>query len=127
MIRPAVERIGLNVRKLVALDMTFLGTRVIVGEYALGVVLPAVIAVLSLRRGVFVLGVPLLWIALNYVPLFLHSVDLARRGTARQEVAAELADPRKARSYSWRQLWILIPFAVVVFALMQRTRPGASA
>jgi hypothetical protein len=125
MIRPAVDGIGLNVRKLVALDMTFLGTRVIVAEYALGVLLGGVIGILSLRRGVPVLGIPLLWIALNYVPLFLHSVDLARKGTARQEVAAELGDPKKARSYSWRQLWILVPFAVVVLAITQRGKSAA--
>lgn len=115
---------GLNVRKLVALDMTFLGTRVIVAEYAVGVVLGLGIGILSLLRGVYWLGVPLLWIALNYVPLFLHSVDLARRGTARQEVAAELADLRNARSYSYRQLWILVPFAVVLLALAQRRDPA---
>lgn len=114
--------VGLNVRKLVALDVTFLGTRVIVAEYAAGVVLPWVIAVLSLRRGVWLLGIPLLWIGLNYVPLFVHAVDLARLGVARQEVRAELADPKQARSYSWRQLWILVPFGVVVFALLQRRR-----
>ena len=114
--------VGLNVRKLVALDMTFLGTRVIVGEYGAGVVLCGAIAVLSLQRGALLLGIPLLWIGLNYVPLFAHAIDLARRGTARQEVAAELADPSKARSYSWRQLWILVPFAVIVFAVLQRRR-----
>ena len=115
---------GLNVRKLVALDMTFLGTRVIVAEYALGVILGLAIGILSVLRGVYLLGVPLLWIGLNYVPLFLHSVDLARRGTARQEVAAELDDPRKARSYSYRQVWILVPFAVVLLALAQRRDPA---
>src|SRR5689334_853980 len=100
MIRPALSAIGLNVRKLVALDMAFLGTRVIVAEYAAGVVLPAALAVLSLRKGNLLFGLPLLWIALNYVPLFLHSVDLARKGTARQEVGGQLD-----RSYTWRQLW----------------------
>ena len=119
-----MNSIGLDVRKLVALDMTFLGTRVIVAEYAAGVVLCGALAILSLGRGGLLLGLPLLWIALNYVPLFLHSVDLARRGTARQEVAAELADPRAARSYSWRQLWILVPLAVVVLAIVQRTQPA---
>jgi hypothetical protein len=125
MIRPALAGIRLNVRKLVALDMTFLGTRVIVAEYAAGVLLAGTIAILSLRRGVLVLGLPLLWIALNYVPLFLHSVDLAWKGTARQEVAAELSDPNQARSYAWRQLWILVPLAVVVFAVAQRGKPAA--
>ncbi|HEV2415686.1 MAG TPA: hypothetical protein VGX27_12855 [Candidatus Dormibacteraeota bacterium] len=114
--------VGLNVRRLAALDMTFLGTQVIVAEYAAGVVLPWVIAALSVRRGVLPLGIPLPWIGLNNVPLFVHAVDLARRGTAREEVAAELADPPQARSYSWRQLWILVPLGVVVFALLQRRR-----
>ena len=115
---------GLNVRKLVALDMTFLGTRVVVFEYAAGVVLCAVIGFFSLARGAYLFGVPLLWIGLNYVPLLLHSVDLARRGTARQEVADELANLSRARSYSWRQLWIVVPFAIVALALVQRGRPA---
>jgi hypothetical protein len=121
MIRPAVDGIGLNVRKLVALDMVFLGRRVIVAEYAAGVVLCGLIGVLSLGRGALLLGIPLLWIGLNYVPLFLHAVDLARSAAARQEVVAdELEDPRAARSYSWRQLWILVPLAVVTFDGIQR-------
>ena len=122
MIRPALEAITLNVRKLVALDMSFLGTRIIVAEYAAGVLLCGALGILSLRKGALILGVPLLWVGLNYVPLFLHSVDLARRGSARQEVAAELAEPSKARSYSWRQLWILVPFAVVALATAQLVR-----
>ena len=121
MILPALDRIGLNVRKLAALDMTFLGTRIIVAEYAAGVLISGAIGVLSLLKGVLWLGIPLVWIGLNYVPLFVHSVDLARRRSAREEVAKELADTRTARSYSWRQLWILVPLAVVVFDLMQRS------
>lgn len=121
MIRPALDRIGLNVRKLAALDMTFLGTRIIVAEDAAGVVICGVIGGLSLLKGVLWLGIPLLWIGLNYVPLLLHSVDLARRRSAREEVAKELADTRAARSYSWRQLWILVPLVVVVFDLVQRS------
>ena len=106
----------LNVRKLVALDMTFIGSRVIVAEYAAGVVLPAFLGILSLRQGNLLFALPLLWIALNDIPLLAHSVDLARRGTAREETGGKLD-----RSYSWRQLWILVPFAVVVFAVLQRS------
>ncbi len=121
MIAPGLDRISLNVRKLVALDMTFLGTRVIVAEYAAGVLLSWGLGGLSLLKGLALVGIALLWIGLNYVPLFVHAVDLARTGTARQEVAAELADLKQARSYSWRQLWILVPLAVVVFDLGQRS------
>jgi len=62
----------------------------------------------------------MLWIALNYVPLLVIAIDLARRGTARQEAADVLADPRQIRQLGIRQLWILVPFAVVLFAFLQR-------
>jgi hypothetical protein len=47
------------------------------------------------------------------LPLLIHGVDLARRGSACAEAAGDLADARVARSYAWRQLWIVIPLAVV--------------
>ena len=122
---------GLDVRKLVALDIAFLGARVIVAEYAAGIVICACLGVLSLNQWLragshginwqVVLGVALLWIALNYVPLFIHAADLARRGTAREEVGLELGNMKTARSYSWRQLWILVPLAVVVLDVAQRS------
>lgn len=101
--------------------MTFLGTRVVVVEYAAGVLLGSGIGILSLRKGVLLIGIALLWIGLNYIPLLIHAVDLARKGSARDEVAPELADLRQARSYSWRQIWILVPLAVVVLDLVQRS------
>lgn len=120
-----MNSIGLDVRKLVALDMVFHGKRFILVEFAAGVVIALGLAILSLARSYPVFGLPMLWIGLNYVPLLMHAIDLARRDTAREEVAAELADMRLARSYSWRQLWILVPFAVVWFALTQRSaRPA---
>lgn len=127
--------IGVDVRKLVALDMAFHGKRFIVLEFAAGVVLCAAIGLLStaaglrmLNRGVtwqLLLGVALLWIALNYVPLFIHAIRLATLGTAAEEVSRELADARLARSYSWRQLWILVPFAILLQDLRQRSKRSA--
>lgn len=118
----------LNVRKLAALDMALHGPRFIVIEFGAGVVGCALIGGLSLAAGLrshgitwqVILGAGLLWIALNYLPLLLHAIDLARRKSAPQEVWPELADPRVVRSYGLRQLWILVPFAVVIFAFMQR-------
>ena len=120
----------LNVRKLAALDMALHGPRFIVIEFGLGVAGCAVIGALSFAAGVrtwsrgvgwqLVLGVVLLWIALNYVPLLLHAIDLARRGSARQEASAELANPKLVRLYGLKQLWILVPFAVLTFAVLQR-------
>jgi len=111
--------------------MVFHGRRFIVAEFGAGVLFAGALGVLSmvqgwrlLDRGVtwqLVLGGALLWIALNYVPLFIHALDLARHGTARDEVAAELSDLQVARSYAWRQLWILVPLGVVAQDLMQRS------
>lgn len=120
----------LDVRKLAAADMAWHGPRFIVIEFALGVAGCALLGGLSLAAGLralsngvgwqLVLGIVLLWIALNYVPLLLHAIDLARSSTARQEASDVLANPRLARQYGIRQLWILVPFAVVLFALLQR-------
>ncbi len=125
----------LDVRKLAAGDMALHGPRFIVIEFAAGVVGCALIGGLSLAAGLralshgvgwqLLLGVALLWIALNYVPLLVIAIELARRGTARQEAADVLADPRQIRQLGIRQLWILVPFAVVFFAFLQRRRRTA--
>ena len=123
---------SLDVPKLVALDMALHGRRFIVSEFAAGVLLCGALGAYSIAAGLghlaggpnwqLLMGIALLWIALNYVPLFLHATELAKNGRAREEAAAELADQRKATSYLWRQLWILVPFAIVILDLRQRSR-----
>jgi len=115
-----VPDLTLDVRRLVALDMNFIGPRVAVGEYAIGVLLPALLGVLSLRQGRTLFAFPLLWIALNYVPLLWESIDLLRSGAWRGQKFTP-AD----RSYSVRQLWLFVPFAVVLFELRQRSMRSA--
>lgn len=126
---------ALNVRKLAAVDMALHGKRFILTEFALGVVACLLLGGLSLAQGIrgldrgiswqLLLGLALLWIGLNYVPLLVHAVDLARRGTAREEAANDLAQRELIRKYSLQQLWLLVPFAVVILALLQR--PSANA
>jgi hypothetical protein len=128
----AMGALTLDVRKLAALDVAFHGARFIVAEFASGVVLGGGLGLLLLVAGLrllsrgltwqLLLGVALLWIGLNYVPLLIHALDLARRDTAREEVRAELADLQLVRTYSWRQLWILVPFAIITLDLVQRSR-----
>lgn len=112
--------------------MVFHGKRFIVAEFAGGVILCGALGLLSVAAGLrllsrglswqLLLGIALLWIAVNYLPLFIHAVDLARSGAAREEVAVELADLGIARSYAVRQLWILVPFAIVSLDLVQRSK-----
>jgi hypothetical protein len=98
----------INIRKLAAVDMVWLGTRIILAEYALGLVLPLILGLLSIRSGLSgwkaVLGIWLIAIAANYISLFIYAVLTARAGTVREEA---------------QQVIILVPFLVVILALLQ--------
>ena len=115
----------IEVRKLAAVDMAWLGTRVIVTEYALGVMLPLGLGILSLCAGLArqdlanwqtILGAWLLTISANYVPLFLYAVAIARGGTVREEGLPEFA---QAGRYGIQQAIILVPLFVVFLAFAQ--------
>jgi hypothetical protein len=108
--------------------MVWLGTRVIVAEYALGVALPLALGIVSLRAGLTAptpsvwqvgLGIWLVTIALNYIPLLLHAVSLARSGMVKEEGEPELTH---ARRYGIQQVIILVPLLVVILALVQEPR-----
>jgi hypothetical protein len=118
----------IEIRKLAAVDMAWLGTRVILAEYALGVLLPAILGVISIRGGMSdtgqigfgtTLGFWLIGIAANYVPLFIYAVLIARAGTAKAEGEPEIAH---ARRYGLQQVIILVPLLVVIVALVQERR-----
>ena len=118
----------INIRKLAAVDMAWLGTRVIVVEYALGVILPFILGFLSLRSGLrdpnisnwqTILGIWLVTIAANYIPLFIYAVLIAKAGTVKEEGQPEIA---KAKRYGIQQIIILVPFLVVIVAIVQELR-----
>ena len=92
----------IDVRKLAAIDLHFLGPRIILAEFGLGVPIMLALGILSLRVGLFrthalwqiTLGVYLLLLGLNYIPMLWCAVDIARRGTAVTELGDELHDVR---------------------------------
>ena len=115
-----------NVRRLAALDMW--GTsgsarrrRLIRAEFIIGVVGCGLLGVLTLLSGsgwTILLGIWLVAIGMNYVPLAISAQALSRPGALEAElVGADL--PRELRQAGVRQLWILVPFAVVVAAMAQ--------
>ena len=77
-----------------------------------------------------VLGAYFLCLAINYVPLLLYGIAVARRGSARQEAAAELAekDGRSARRYGTQSLLLILPLVIPALALAQEMlgRRGAA-
>ena len=123
----------LNVSRLVELDLAFLGPRVIVSEFAIGVAGCLLLAFLSLSYAARIhsplwswpvlLGIELAAAGVNYVPLL---VEAWRRRSDTIGIAATKAsvrqNPDEARSYGLRQAWILVPGAVVLFALTARAR-----
>jgi hypothetical protein len=116
----------IEVHKLAAVDMLWLGPRVVIAEYAAGVALPLALGLWSLRPHLasrphsggwpLALGLWLITIAANYVPLFLHALSLARSGAVEREGRPEMAH---ARRYGVQQIMILVPLFVVVLAIAQ--------
>ena len=119
----------IEVRNLVAVELTYLGPRIILSEYALAVLVSVVVGVLSLRMGAFrahsiwqvLLGIYLLFLALTYAVLLAYAIAMTRRGDFRRQIAGELNGTAALfRKYRKQSLWILVPLAVPISAIRQR-------
>jgi hypothetical protein len=117
-----------NVRKLAAIDLQFLGPKVIISEFGLGVFASAALGLLTIRAGIqrfhsplmIIFGVYLLLLGFNYAPLLLHALTMTRDGTALHQIQDELGDRRKAfRKYRRQSLFLLLPLIVVMAAIVQ--------
>jgi hypothetical protein len=115
----------INIRKLAAVDMALHGTRFILGEFAVGIVLPLILGLISIRAGLFgdarvareiVLGLWMIGVSANYIPLFIYAVLIARSGTVKEEGQPELANVKR---YTVQQVIIFIPFFVPILAVLQ--------
>ena len=62
------------------------------------------------------LGLWMMSVAVNYIPLFIYAVLIARSGTAKEEGQPELDHVKR---YSIQQAIIFIPFLVVLLAIIQ--------
>jgi hypothetical protein len=120
-----------NVRKLAAIDLHFLGSRLILAEFGIGAFGALALGVLSAWQGthrfhsvwVALLGIYLIFVGINYIPLFLHAIDISRKGSAQREIADELeSKPKTFRKYRRQSLWLLVPLVVPVIAILQRSR-----
>ena len=125
----------ITIRKLAALDMVFHGPKLILAEFGSGVFVPAALGFVSAYAGFFgahinpwysLLGCYLLFVSLNYVPLLLYAISIARRKSAQAEVAFELAHKdRFARKYSAQSLLLLLPLVVPILAIYQEWQQRA--
>ena len=111
----------INIRRLVAWDITLHGARFILVEFGLGTAALIVFGywLMSTITNLF-LGLYIFLVGINYLVLLVYAAIISSLGSARGEVDPELAhDKRFVRKYGSQQLLILIPFAVLVVTLIQ--------
>jgi len=123
------------VRKLAAIDIVFLGFRLVVAEYAFGVLGSIALGVFVLLRNhskwQIAIGVYLICLGVNYLPMFAYAVSIGNKQNARAELGDELIEERRAMSkYRRLSLLLLVPLALPVCAIIgsvvrpQGLKPG---
>jgi hypothetical protein len=129
----------LNVCKLAAIDLQFLGAKLILTEFGLGALGSIALGLLTSRAGIqrfhsrqmIAFGVYLLLLGINYVPLLLHALSMHHTGSALLEIRGEPGDKRVAfRKYRRQSLFLLLPLIVPIAAIVQeiqRRRAARSA
>jgi hypothetical protein len=118
-----VEGRIINVRRLVALDITLHGPRFIAAEFGVGT--PVILAVgpVLMLYGQLVLGAYLILIGVNYIPLLAYMVVIVRKGSAKAEVADYVSqDKHYVRKYSTQQFLLFLPLVVLLLSVWQELR-----
>jgi hypothetical protein len=118
-----------NPRKLAAIDIVFLGPKLIIGEFASGVLLCSALGTFVLFRGhsfwQAMLGLYLISLGFNYVPMLVYAIVISRKPSALSEMGDELKDKRRAMAkYRRQSILLLVPLLVPILALAQQRRKG---
>ena len=119
-------------RKLAAIDIVFLGSKVIIAEFAGGVLLCAALGIFVLFRGhsvwQLVLGLYFLSLGINYMPMLIYAVAITKEQSARVEMGDELNDKRRAMAkYRRQSILLLVPLLVPILALARERRRAQAA
>ena len=117
----------INPRKLAAIDIIFLGSTFIIIEFAGGVVLCAALGVFVLLRShsamTLALGLYLISLGINYVPMLIYAVTIAKNDSAWVEIGNELDDKRQAMAkYRRQSILLLVPLLVPILAFRKAQR-----
>ncbi|HEX6482824.1 MAG TPA: hypothetical protein VF043_28610 [Ktedonobacteraceae bacterium] len=125
----------INIRKLAALDIVFHGSRFILAEFMVAVVVPGALGTVSFVAffrnpqhpfAQLVVGCVLLWIAINYVPMLLYTINIIRGRSAEREVALELGhQDNYRRKYTVQALFLVLPLVIPALAIMQEVKRHA--
>jgi hypothetical protein len=126
--------VAMNVRRLAAVDLYGLsGTRrrrrIILIEFWAGAIVMPVLGLWMLSSsatgGGLLLGGWLVGAGINYVPLTAYATALSRPGALDEEIGGHV-DVAELRRYGIWQLWIAVPLALVVFAVVAAIRRRAN-
>jgi hypothetical protein len=120
----------IDLRKLAAIDLVFLGYPLILTEYVFGVIFSLALGTFVLLRGhsgwQVLLGVYFVCLGINYIPMVVWTLSIRSRQNARQELGEELGDLNRAMTRFRRQslalLLPLLPVFLVITARMDRSR-----
>ena len=119
-------------RKLAAIDIAFLGSKLIIAEFAGSVLLCPALGAFVLLRSQSLWQLALGWyivsLGINYLPMLFYAIAIARHDSARAELGDELNDKHAMTKYRRQSLCLLIPLFVPAAALAQHrsTTPSNS-
>jgi hypothetical protein len=107
----------------------FLGYKFVLVEYAVGVFFSAALGLFVLYRAHSfwqeALGLYLICLGMNYIPMLAYTLSIANKESARAELGSELSDKPAAMSkYRRRSLLLLVPLSVPLLALIRRRTHG---
>ena len=116
---------ALNVRKLAAIDIVFLGYKFVFAQYLFGVLGSLALGIFALIRrhsvGQVALGIYLVCLGINYIPMVTYAVLIANKQNALAELGEELLEQHKAMSkYRRLSILLLIPLLVPFLAINRR-------
>ena len=124
----------INIRKLAALDIVYRGQRTILLEFGFGVFFLFILGIVFLlfahhrTLATTAVGIYLLFLGLNYIPLLAYALSITMKKSAQREVAFELAHEDVYRKkYGVQQLLILVPLAIIGLVIVQESRKGSKA
>lgn len=125
------RNVVIDFRNLAAVDIAFLGSRLVLAEFSIGVFGSLVLGLLTLLRshsvGGIALGTYLLSIGINYVPFLLDAVSLVHLDSARYEIAEETMGKRRMfRKYKRQSLLLLVPLVVPILAVARELHRNPS-
>jgi hypothetical protein len=112
----------INRRELAAIDIAFLGSKFIIAEFAAGVLLCAALGAFTILSagslGQRALGLYLICLGIDYVPMLVYAIATTRGQSERAEIGEELSNSRRAMAkYRWQSIFLLQPLLVPVIAL----------